>query len=168
MRRAATRTAEETRAEPLERAVDHVIHEARMVLPGIQALFGFQLIAVFNDRFHTALEPYQRFMHLGALLLVAFAIALIMTPAAYHRQAEEGRITWHFVKLASTLLTSAMVPLMLGIVLEVLLVSEMVVKDERISIAIAALTFVLFAALWFVYPRISRRRRAGDERREAP
>jgi hypothetical protein len=27
------------------------IEEARMVLPGIQALFGFQLIAVFNERF---------------------------------------------------------------------------------------------------------------------
>ncbi|TLG71825.1 hypothetical protein [Methylocystis sp. B8] len=27
------------------------IEEARMVLPGIQALFGFQLIAVFNNRF---------------------------------------------------------------------------------------------------------------------
>src|SRR6266446_3544638 len=33
---------EETRA---------ILAEARMVLPGIQALFGFQLIAVFNTRF---------------------------------------------------------------------------------------------------------------------
>ena len=27
------------------------IEEARMVLPGIQALFGFQFITVFNERF---------------------------------------------------------------------------------------------------------------------
>ena len=156
---------DEDKAEPLERAADHVIHESRMVLPGIQALFGFQLIAVFNERFETGLEPYQRLLHLAALVLVAVAIALIMTPAAYHRQAEEGRITTRFVKLASTLLTAAMVPLMLGLVVEVLLVCEIVLNDERISGAIAAGTSVLFAALWFVYPRLARRRRAAQSGR---
>jgi hypothetical protein len=29
--------------ETLEEELDHVVEEARMVLPGIQALFGFQL-----------------------------------------------------------------------------------------------------------------------------
>ena len=33
----------------LESQVKAAIDEARMVLPGIQALFGFQLIAVFNE-----------------------------------------------------------------------------------------------------------------------
>ena len=37
--------------EPLEKVVEHLEEEARMILPGIQALFGFQLIAVFNQRF---------------------------------------------------------------------------------------------------------------------
>jgi hypothetical protein len=37
--------------EDLERAATHVLEEARMVLPGIQALLGFQLIAVFSSRF---------------------------------------------------------------------------------------------------------------------
>src|SRR5205823_10297737 len=74
---------------PEERA--HSTHEeARMVLPGIQALFGFQLIAAFNTRF-TELELADRAVHLSALILVALAIALIMTPAAYHRICEPGR-----------------------------------------------------------------------------
>jgi len=33
---------------PLRLAAEYLIEECRMVLPGIQALFGFQLIAVFN------------------------------------------------------------------------------------------------------------------------
>lgn len=33
---------------PLSQAAQHLLEECRMVLPGIQALFGFQLIAVFN------------------------------------------------------------------------------------------------------------------------
>ena len=35
----------------LPEATSHLLEECRMVLPGIQALFGFQLIAVFNSRF---------------------------------------------------------------------------------------------------------------------
>ena len=35
----------------LDSAASHLLEECRMVLPGIQALFGFQLIAVFNDGF---------------------------------------------------------------------------------------------------------------------
>ena len=53
-----------------------------MVLPGIQALFGFQLIAVFNERFRQLSEGEQ-LIHFTAIMLVAIAIALIMTPAAY-------------------------------------------------------------------------------------
>jgi uncharacterized protein DUF6328 len=69
-----------------------------MVLPGIQALFGFQLIVVFNARFHdfTALEQV---LHLIALLLDAVAIVLIMTPAAYHRIAERGIVSRRFIEM---------------------------------------------------------------------
>src|ERR1700674_1041889 len=73
------------------------IEEARMVLPGIQALFGFQLIAVFNERFRQLPTPEQA-MHFAAILLIALAIALIMTPAAYHRQVEPGSVSAFFVK----------------------------------------------------------------------
>jgi len=36
---------------PLSKAVSLMLDECRMVLPGLQALFGFQLIAVFNSGF---------------------------------------------------------------------------------------------------------------------
>jgi hypothetical protein len=42
------------KAEQRESLADEmraILEEARMVLPGIQALFGFQLVAVFNGRF---------------------------------------------------------------------------------------------------------------------
>ena len=43
----------ESRAASLEEESRTTIEEARMVLPGIQAVFGFQLIAVFNNGFRT-------------------------------------------------------------------------------------------------------------------
>ena len=42
---------------PLSQAVTHLLDECRMILPGLQALFGFQLIAVFNQRFAQDLTP---------------------------------------------------------------------------------------------------------------
>ena len=89
---------------------------ARMVLPGIQALFGFQLIAVFSERFKELTED-ERLIHFSATVLVTIAIALIMTPAVYHRLAEQTTISKFFVWLASWLIAAAMVPLMLGLTL---------------------------------------------------
>src|SRR4029453_9013295 len=87
-----------------------VIDEARIVLPGIQALFGFQLIAVFNERFHS-LPSLEQDLHYAALILVAMAIAVIMTPAAYHRIVEQTTVSEFFIKLASWLIAAAMLPL---------------------------------------------------------
>ena len=99
------------RPASLEEETRTVIEEARMVLPGIQAFFGFQLIAVFNTGFQE-LTHTEQVLHLIALLLLAVSIALIMTPAAYHRIAERGMVSRRFVALASRFLECAMFPLM--------------------------------------------------------
>ena len=83
------------RPASLEEEIRTVIEEVRMVLPGIQAFFGFQLIAVFNNRFQE-LTHTEQVLHLIALLLLAVSIALIMTPAAYHRIAERGMVSRPF------------------------------------------------------------------------
>jgi cytochrome bd-type quinol oxidase subunit 2 len=127
------------------------------VLPGIQALFGFQLIAVFNDKF-AELQRSEQVTHLVSLLLVALAVAIIMTPAAYHRQAEQGRISDRFIRLASRLMTVAMVPLMLGLCLDIYLVSEVILRSPVTSVAIVSLLFCVFLTLWFIYPQAKRRR----------
>jgi hypothetical protein len=138
--------------ETLDQEADHVIEEARMVLPGIQALFGFQLIAVYNTRFATDLAVYEQKLHLLAIVLVAVSIALIMAPAAYHRQAERGQISRYFVDFASNLLTWALAPLLLGIVLEVFLIARIVLNSIPISCAIASVMLTIFTGLWFVFP----------------
>jgi hypothetical protein len=70
-------------SDHLEKLAQEAVEEARMV--GIQALFGFQLIAVFNESFRR-LDPGLQLLHFAAIVLVALSIALIMTPAAYHRR----------------------------------------------------------------------------------
>lgn len=141
-----------------EAIAQEVIEEARMVLPGIQALFGFQLIAVFNERFH-ALPPLEQGLHYSALVLVGIAIAVIMTPAAYHRIVEQTTVSEFFVRLASWLIAIAMVPLMTAIGLETYIVGVGLVGRGILSIAVSTAVFCAFAGLWFAFPFSMRRRR---------
>jgi Family of unknown function (DUF6328) len=58
---------EESEELPLSRAAEYLLEECRMVLPGIQALFGFQLIAVFNQGFGEKLTIGEERLHLVAI-----------------------------------------------------------------------------------------------------
>jgi len=143
--------------ESLAQEATFILEESRMVLPGIQALFGFQLIAVFNQGFAEKLSPPEQGLHLLAFALVAVATALIITPAAYHRQAEREQISEYFVRIASRLLTVALLFLMAGTSLDAFLVARIVTGAVGASAAIAAVLAFVFFGLWFVFPRLGRR-----------
>jgi len=148
---------DETRKkESLDEEVEHILEEGRMVLPGIQALFGFQLIAVFNQQFEKMPAAGRR-LHLAAIVLVGISIALIMAPAAYHRQAERGSISRYFANYASRLITGAMLPLLVAISFEVGLVSYAILSNAVYSGLCATLLAGVFAWLWFIFPAIRRK-----------
>ena len=124
-----------------------------MVRPGIQALFGFQLIAVFNNGVGEKLSHPQQLMHLAAIILVATAIALVMAPAALHRQSEPQEVSERFVWLSSNLLLASMYPLAVAICLEAWLVASIIVGRNLAGIAVAAALLVVFALFWLFLPR---------------
>ena len=126
-----------------------------MVLPGIQALFGFQLIAVLNPLFFERLDAVQQRLHLAAIGLVALAIGLIMAPAAYHRQTGPYEVSETFVTLAGRLVLWSLGPLALGICLDFYLVGFVILRSQWVALLAAALLLV-FAALWWALPRSRR------------
>jgi hypothetical protein len=134
-----------------EKMAREAIEEARMVLPGIQALFGFQLMAVFNQRF-SELSAGEQLIHYIAVLLIAVAIGLIMTPAAYHRQVEPGSVSGFFVRLASRLVAIAMLPLAVALCLEVYLLGRVILSDRMISFVVAGMLLLIFAGFWYLFP----------------
>jgi ABC-type uncharacterized transport system permease subunit len=138
---------------PLGEAVTHLLEECRMVLPGIQALFGFQLIAVFNARFAEQLTQAEQIIHYIAIAFVAAAVGLVMAPAAFHRQRGPMEISDDFVTIASRLLLLSMIPLMLGICLDFYLIGRLILHSRVHSLAFAALLLGLFSMLWFFLPR---------------
>ena len=138
---------------PLSEAVTHLLEECRMVLPGVQALFGFQLIAVFNQTFQEKLTSPERFLHLSAIVLVVVSIAMIMAPAAYHRQRDPEAVTEGFIAIATRMLLYSMFPLMFAIGFECFLVTRMITNRLSVSLGLAALLVCFCFMLWFVLPR---------------
>ena len=129
-----------------------------MVLPGIQALFGFQLIAVFNQGFDQKLSSGEQQLHFAALLLSALAATLVMTPAAIHRQSQQRFVSERFIWLSSLLLLTSMFPLALGLSLDVYLIARVVFGTPVLGIAFAALLLAVLMLLWMILPRFEGRK----------
>ncbi|WP_228893487.1 DUF6328 family protein [Pseudoduganella aquatica] len=143
--------------ESLKEQMGRVIEEARMVLPGVQALFGFQTIAVFNEPFKQ-LPMLVQDCHVAALALVVVAIALVMMPAAYHRQAEPFHISQRAIALSSRCICYALAPLAAAISLDVFVVLQMVTGDTTLAACGGGGAFALLITMWFGYPQLMRRK----------
>jgi hypothetical protein len=147
--------------ETLEEEATHVTDEARMLLPGVQAVLGFQLVAVFNQRFQD-LSSGEQLLHLMAFMLMALAMGLVMAPAAYHRQVERGSVSRHFVDLSSALLTLALLPLIAGLGLDTYLIARLILVDEEIAMIVTGGVSTTLLCLWYGLPALRRlRQRTG-------
>lgn len=144
-----------TETLPLSKSANFLLAECRMVLPGIQALFGFQLIAVFNSSFFQILTPAEQKLHLLALFLTMIAIALVMTPAAYHRQTGTSKVTQDFIELATRLLLWGMWPLMIGLCIEFFLIAK-IILDGLLAAMLTIVLGSLFISLWFIFPSLNK------------
>jgi uncharacterized PurR-regulated membrane protein YhhQ (DUF165 family) len=140
----------------LDSAATHLLEECRMVLPGIQALFGFQLIAVFNEGFERKLSEGDQRLHLVALVLTVLAIALIMCPAAIHRQTQQREVSERFIWISSRLVLASMLPLAVGLCLDVHLIGLILLESAIEAALIAAVLFSVFFFFWIVLPQRER------------
>jgi Family of unknown function (DUF6328) len=152
-----------TKKLDLEKVVTHILEECRMVLPGIQALFGFQLIAVFNQRFET-LPFINQVAHLIATGLVAVSAGLVMTPAAYHRTVEPEQVSERLVRISTRLVLVSMFLLAIGVSTDFFVISSLIFSDSRLPFTLASILFAILVLLWFVFPRSQRDRGSASHR----
>ncbi|HZT59228.1 MAG TPA: DUF6328 family protein, partial [Pyrinomonadaceae bacterium] len=134
--------------EKLNKKVQHVLTECRVVLPGAQALMGFQFIAILTDAFDK-MTPVPKYIHLACVGMSALAIIFLMTPAAYHRIVERGEVTEHFHRFASKMLIASLIPLALGLCGDVYVVVEKVTESQLVSVVSAIVILAIFWELWF-------------------
>jgi len=142
----------------LSEKIEHVLGEVRVVLPGAQALLGFQFISVLSEGFDT-LSQTSKYLHLFSLGLIAFSTILLMTPAAYHRIVDEGEDTEHFHRLAGAFILAAMIVLALGIIINFYIVVDRVTASLPLAISSAGIMLLVFYGFWFGYTWYRRRTR---------
>ena len=141
--------------------IDYVLTEARVMLPGAQALFGFQLLVPLMKSFET-LPVAARTVHFSALALIAMAVVLLITPAAIHRIAFEGADDPRFLRLASRFVTAALIPLALGVASEMYVAGSRLLPGSPAVAWIAAGIACVLIGFWYALPLGLRA--AGDAR----
>lgn len=134
-----------------------VLTEARTVLPGAQALLGFQLAAVLTDAFEK-LPSTSQHVHLVALGLIGASVVLLMAPAAFHRIVERGQDSERMHTFSSAMVLGALVPLGLGVSADLYVVSEKVLNSATVAVALATACLILLFGLWFGVTLAVRRR----------
>lgn len=140
----------------LEEKIQTLLTESRVILPGVQALLGFQLAAMLTDKFDT-LPEHLRQVHLGGLLLIAIAIILLIAPAAYHRLAADGEPREDVDSFGAKVVLGALVPLALGLCADLYIVVAMQAGSGRWALSLALAALAGFLLLWGVFPVVARR-----------
>lgn len=122
-------------------------------------MFGFRLIMVFNPGFGGKLSESEQYLHLAAIALVGCGIALVMGPAAFHRQDGPRDVTLGLVAVATKLLLWSMFPLMLGITLDFYLIARVILQRQFLAMVLALAVLTIFVFIWILLPRSDKPRR---------
>jgi Family of unknown function (DUF6328) len=93
------------------------------------------------------------------LVALALAIALIMTPAAYHRMVLRGKVSRSLIDFASRLIAYAMAAFTIAITLNMFLLASVVLESHIWGLGFGMGAFMVFAGLWFGYPMLTRQQK---------
>jgi hypothetical protein len=140
----------------LKTKIEQLLTEARVIIPGGQALLGFQFVATLTKSFEN-LPGEMKWLHFAGLAAVALSVLLLMTPAAVHRIAFHGEDDPQFFKIGSRLVIAAALPLALGISADIAVVVYKITESGAISFAIASAATGVFVIAWYIYPLLARR-----------
>ncbi|MDB4935047.1 MAG: putative rane protein [Labilithrix sp.] len=147
MRRHA-RSEDEMEETKVDDKVRHVLTEARVVLPGTQALLGFQFAAVLQQGFDR-LPASSKLIHVAALVFLGASVVFLMLPAAYHRIAEDGEVTERLHRLSSVSILLAMFTLAIAVAADTFIVVRKATDSVSTAAGIGAAWLAIALATWF-------------------
>jgi hypothetical protein len=143
---------------PLSEKIETLLTEARVILPGVQALLGFQCAAMLTDKFDT-LPHVLRLIHVASLFMIATSVILLIAPAAYHRLAASGEPRPDVDSFGAKSVLGSLIPLALALCGDLYIVTAMQTASALWASIAAAIAFAGFALLWGAFPIIARHSR---------
>ncbi len=146
-------------ATPTEdKALDHLVTDLRVALPGVQLLFAFLLTVPFNPRFER-LSHRENILFGVDLLATAISCLFLIAPSVYHRlhprrnTIDAARVLRIFNRFA----IMGGVALAVAINGSLFLVLHFIYGATTAWISIAA-TATLTGVLWYLMPLLGRLR----------
>ncbi len=150
----------ETDLERLDRNLEELTGELRVVVTGVQVLFAFLLIVPFNTGF-AHVGDFERTVYFVTLVLAALAAVCTIAPSAEHRFLFRHDDKRHIVFNSNRVVIAGLACLALAMCGSLMLVTTKLFGVSA-GVVTAALGAVPFVLLWFVLPL--RRLRLLDER----
>src|SRR3954467_10546915 len=139
--------ADEDEAERLDRELIELLNEVRVLMPGVQVLFGFLLTVPFQQRFQIV-DDFQRIVYFVTLLLTAASAAFLMAPTAFHRLTFREGHKPYLVRMATRQTIAGMALLALAMNGAILLLTDVLFHSPTVVVTVGGMG-ALFAWLWF-------------------
>ena len=155
----------ETDLERLDRNLVELLQEVRVAQTGVQVLFGFLLAVAFTQRFHSS-SSFQKADYFVTLVATCVAAILLIAPTSYHRILYRLDDKQHIVRTANRFTMAGLVAIAFAMVGVVTLISDLLFTPPMTT-AVAVLTAVGCATIWYIMPFARRRRIRGSAPGEA-
>ena len=137
----------ESDKQRLNRNLDQLLQELRVVLPGVQVLFAFLLAVPFANGWQRVTD-FQRDVFFVAFLCTTAATILLIAPSIYHRLRWREHDKEHMLVTANRLTITGSTFLALAMISVVLLITDLLFS---LGWAILATSLIAVAFLWFWY-----------------
>jgi hypothetical protein len=131
--------------------IEQMLTEARVILPGAQAMLGFQLIVTMSPAF-SEMPTGAKFAHFAALGAMILSVVLLIAPAAVHRLSFARRDDPRFHRIGSGLITMALVPLAAGIAMDCAVAAWRLTMSSGTAMLSGIGIFLLLIGIWYVWP----------------
>ena len=145
--------------QTLETRIVQAMTELRVILPGAQALFGFQFIGILTSGFERLPAP-TKYVHLVSMGLVALSIILLVAPASFHRIAAGGNAEERVLRYTTGMMLPALGLLSAGMIGDAYVMLRRVTQSVPLSAAASGVALVGFAVALYGVPLVCRRRAA--------
>jgi len=154
---------EETPVERLDRNMEELNGELRVVVTGVQVLFAFLLVVPFDTGF-ASVGSFERGVYFVTLILAALAAACTIAPSAQHRITFRHDDKRHIVFMSNQITIAGLTFLALPMCGALLLIASTLFGTLAGAVTAAGGVGV-FLGLWLVMP-LRRRRQLEDRRRQ--
>lgn len=139
----------------LKDKIKHILEEARVILPGTQAIWGFQLVAIFSPGFQK-LPQLLKNIHMVSIFSITASIIFLLSIASFHRIATKGKDTDSLNIYGSSMLEIALFILIFGIACDIYVILLVINWTSIISVIIAGVVSLFALIMWFIFPIIFR------------